>query len=180
MPRRSSPKTHLVDAAGDLIVRAESLNDFEFALGLNLIQDAFKTYLALGGKPDYTVSDGRQIIYTGDVVLKDDADETTGTPGNHYMYMAEYDDGLVIYGQTMDLATVDFNTPMWFNLGSLEQADTSAVDAEVEAGSIVEVLKGHLPAATRDTSTSLKALSRNPRPVEGKLYRRNEMGRSGR
>ena len=133
-----------VDAAGDLIVKAESLNDFEFVWGLNLIRDVYKTYLALGGEPDYKVSDGEQYIYSGEVVLKDDSDTTRGTPGHHYMYLAEYDSGLVIYGKPMDLATADFNGSMWFDLGSLEQKSSDDIAAEIIPGDIVRILPGHL------------------------------------
>ena len=132
-----------VDAAYNLIVKAESLNDFEFTWGLNLIQDAYRTYLSLGGKATYNASEGTKMVYTGDVVLKDDENEVNGEPGHHYMYMAEYDSGMVIYGQPIDLSTVDYNGSMWFDLGSLEQADTGDLNAEVKAGDIVEVLAGH-------------------------------------
>jgi len=126
-----------------LLFKAESLNDFEFMWGKNIIQELYKTYLALGGSPTYKSSEGWKMVYTGDVILVDHENATNGTPGNYYMYVAEVKDGMVVYGQTMDLKAIDFTSGMWFDLGSLEQVTSGDGEVSVKTGDVVEVLEGH-------------------------------------
>ncbi|HHV64893.1 MAG TPA: hypothetical protein GXX46_07465, partial [Peptococcaceae bacterium] len=97
-------KGSAVDAAKDLTVKAEALNEYDFAYGQNIIEIWNKVFTS--------TDDGRQTVVTDDIIEVKEGHSAGGEAGNLYKYIGT--DPL-----TVDLDQVDFsNTVLWKDLGS--------------------------------------------------------------
>ncbi|KUG05437.1 hypothetical protein ASZ90_017119 [hydrocarbon metagenome] len=130
-----------VDAAHDLIIRAEALNDWEFSYLLSAAQDLFKAYLGMGGSPTFSSSDGTVYVQTGNVVLVKDTHTAGGEAGHYYMYMA--DGSGDPFKELLTLSDVDYTGAKWLDLGSLEQMYSSDGETTCNNGDMIEVVEGH-------------------------------------
>ncbi len=130
-----------VDAAQDLIVRAEALNDWEFSYLVSAAQDLYKAYLGLGGSPTFISSDGTVYVQTGNVVLVEDSHTAGGEAGHYYLYTADGSGNP--FKELLTLSEVDFTEAKWVDLGSLEQLYSSDGEKTCNPGDMVEVVEGH-------------------------------------
>ncbi|MGH2998562.1 MAG: beta strand repeat-containing protein, partial [Gaiellaceae bacterium] len=97
-----------VDAKGAVTVQAQSLDDYVFTYGTDVVA-------AASADPDYTTSDGTVTIQHGQVVEADSSHTGTGEAGVVYEY-------LPATPTTVDLQTADFgDTSTWLPLGNLDE-----------------------------------------------------------